>query len=821
MTVPASPPVASPAPPRLSHREILIVFSGLMLGMLLAALDQTIVATALPTIVGDLGGLDHLSWVVTAYLLTSTASTPLYGKVSDLVGRKVVFQAAITIFLAGSALSGLSQTMGQLIAFRAVQGLGAGGLMAMAMAIIGDIVSPRERGRYQGYTGAVFAFSSVAGPLAGGFFVDHLSWRWVFYVNLPIGVAALVVTSVVLRLPVRRLQHKVDYLGSALLVGAVTCLLLVSVWGGSEYAWGSPTIAGLTAAGVLLVGGFVIQERRAAEPVLPLRLFRNPIFSVTSAAAVVVGASMFGAIVYMPLYLQVVNGASPTTSGLQLTPLMVGVIIGSVGSGRIISRRGRYKAFPVAGTAIMTAGLFLLSRLDAHTSRPAQVAAMAVVGLGVGLVMQVLVLAVQNSVAHRDLGTATSASSFFRSMGGAFGVAVYGSILNSGLAERLANLAPAGVAVDPAAVQGGPDALRSLPPAAHAAVVEAFARSLHSVFLAAVPIALAGFVIVLFLKELPLRDSAHVGLEGLGEAGVFEPAEPDTEPARTATADPQPATVLNPPGPAVPGFSAAVGGAVPPPISEPVAVGTALPATAAAPASWWQRTGGPGPQGGEQPRTSNGGPWGGDGGPPGVRPAPAGQPVALRASVVSAGAGSPTGTVTFAIGDEILAVAALAGDGTAVATVTLRPGRHAITARYDGDDHHAASRATVDHAVGVATRTILDGPHAASRCGEPVTLTAFVSFLDPAVDGPTGTVTFTTGAETIGVAPVDSAGRAIITVALAPGTYALSATYSGDDRHATSTSRALTHTVQPAATTITLTVETDVDRPSEHWPADG
>lgn len=555
MTVPASSPASSPvSPPRLSHREILIVFSGLMLGMLLAALDQTIVATALPTIVGDLGGLDHLSWVVTAYLLTSTASTPLYGKVSDLVGRKVVFQAAITIFLVGSALSGLSQTMGQLIGFRAVQGLGAGGLMAMAMAIVGDIVSPRERGRYQGYTGAVFAFSSVAGPLVGGFFVDHLSWRWVFYVNLPVGVAALVVTSVVLRLPVRRLEHRVDYLGSALLVGAVTCLLLVSVWGGTEYAWGSSTIAALTAGGVLLVGGFVIQERRAAEPVLPLRLFRNPVFSVTSAAAVVVGASMFGAIVYVPLYLQVVNGASPTTSGLQLTPLMMGLIVGSVGSGRIISRRGRYKAFPVAGTAIMTAGLFLLSRLDAHTSRPAQAAAMVVVGLGVGLVMQVLVLAVQNSVAHRDLGTATSASSFFRSMGGAFGVAAFGSILNSGLAKHLANLAPAGVAIDPAAVQGGPEALRSLPPAAHAAVVEAFARSLHSVFLVAVPIALAGFVIVLFLKELPLRESAHVGLETLGEAGVYDPPEPetDTEPARVPFTAAEPATVPDPVGTAVP-----------------------------------------------------------------------------------------------------------------------------------------------------------------------------------------------------------------------------------------------------------------------------
>jgi EmrB/QacA subfamily drug resistance transporter len=504
------------APTQLTHRQILVVFSGLLLGMFLAALDQTIVATALPTIVGDLGGLNHLSWVVTAYLLTSTASTPLYGKISDLYGRKIMFQTAIVIFLVGSALSGLSQNMSQLIAFRAVQGLGAGGLMSMAMAIIGDIVSPRERGRYQGYTGAVFACASVFGPLAGGFFVDNLSWRWVFYVNLPVGILALAVTSSVLRLPFARRQPIIDYLGSALLVAAVSCLLLVTVWGGNEYEWGSPTILGLAVAGVALVGLFIAQERRAAEPVLPLRLFRDPIFRVADATAFIVGLTMFGVIVFVPLYLQVVNGATPTRSGLLLTPLMVGVIVGTVGSGRRITKTGRYRMFPIAGTGVMTIGLFLLSRFDAHTSRLTQSLFMAVVGLGIGLVLQVLVLAVQNSVAASDLGTATSANTFFRSMGGAFGVAIFGSIFNNRLEHYVAALFP-GKAFDSSALQAGPEALHALPPQAQTAIVDAFARALHVTFLCAVPVAAVGFVLALRLRELPLRDNVHVGVEALAE----------------------------------------------------------------------------------------------------------------------------------------------------------------------------------------------------------------------------------------------------------------------------------------------------------------
>jgi len=520
MTEPAFASVGAPSTTTtspLTHRQILVVFSGLMLGMFLAALDQTIVSTALPTIVGDLGGLNHLSWVVTAYLLTSTASTPLYGKISDLYGRKIMFQSAIVIFLIGSALSGLAQNMGQLIGFRAVQGMGAGGLMAMAMAIIGDIVSPRERGRYQGYTGAVFAVSSIGGPLIGGFFVDHLSWRWVFYINIPIGILALVVTSSVLRLPFIRHPHAIDYLGSALLVAAVSCVLLVTVWGGSEYAWGSTTIVSLAIAGIVLVGLFLAQEQRAAEPVLPLRLFKNPIFSVANGVSFIIGMSMFGVIIFVPLFLQVVNGASPTRSGLLLTPMMLGMIIGSVGSGRLITQWGRYKIFPVTGTAIMAFGLFLLSRFDTDTSRLKQSLAMAVVGLGLGLVMQVLVLVVQNAVESRDMGVATSASSFFRSMGGAFGVAVFGSVFNNRLTAHFTEMVLVGPPIDPGVLQSGPQVLRALPPETRDPVIGAYAQALHDTFLLGVPFAVLAFIVVLFLREVPLREGTHVGFETMGE----------------------------------------------------------------------------------------------------------------------------------------------------------------------------------------------------------------------------------------------------------------------------------------------------------------
>lgn len=503
---------------KLTHRQILVVFSGLMLGMFLAALDQTIVSTALPTIVGELGGLDHLSWVVTAYLLTSTASAPLYGKVSDLYGRKIVFQFAIVVFLIGSMLAGLAQSMTHLVVFRAIQGLGAGGLMVMALTIIGDILSPRERGRYQGYFGAVFAISSVAGPLVGGFFTDHLTWRWVFYINLPIGIIALIVTTSALNLPFVRQPHKVDYPGAALLVGAVSALLLVTVLGGSEYPWGSSRIVSLSAVAVVLTVLFLWRETRAAEPILPLRLFRNATYSLTGAAGFILGLAMFGGIVFLPLFLQVVTGASATNSGLLILPLMVGIIGASVSSGRLISKTGRYKRYPVAGMALTVIALLLMSTMDASTSRPLSSLYMVLLGAGVGMVMQVLVIAVQNAVDHRDLGVATSTNAFFRSLGGAFGTAIFGAILTARLGHLLPRLLPAGAAdLDPALLLGSPAQIRTLEPAVQGAVVEAFARSVSSVFLWAVPFAVMGFVLVVFLREIPLRDTAHVGSRGPAE----------------------------------------------------------------------------------------------------------------------------------------------------------------------------------------------------------------------------------------------------------------------------------------------------------------
>lgn len=496
----------------MERRQIMLVFVSLMLGMFLASLDQTIVATALPTIVGELGGLESLAWVVTAYLLTSTATSPLYGKLSDLYGRKLMFQVAIAIFLIGSALSGMAQSMSQLIGFRAIQGIGAGGLIVMALTIIGDVLSPRERGRYQGYMGSVFAVSSVGGPLIGGFFVDNLSWRWVFYINLPIGILALVATARFLQLPARRRERKIDYLGAALLVAGVVSALLVTVWGGSEYAWDSPTILGLATAAVVLLGLFVWQETRAEEPILPLRLFRNRVYSLTSAAGFIVGLAMFGGIIFLPLFLQVVTGVSATDSGLLLVPLMAGILTTSIVSGRRISFHGRYKRYPIAGTAIATVGLFLLSTMGPDTGLLAASLYMVVLGSGLGLVMQVLVLAVQNAVDMDDLGVATSSSAFFRSLGGSFGTALFGAVLNSrlaaGISEKLGELADS---VPIAELTGSPAVMAQLPDQVRIPLVEAFSEAITGVFAIAVPFTLVALVLVLLLPELPLRDTAHVG----------------------------------------------------------------------------------------------------------------------------------------------------------------------------------------------------------------------------------------------------------------------------------------------------------------------
>jgi EmrB/QacA subfamily drug resistance transporter len=510
-TKPIARAAETPQPGALSHRQILVVFSGLMAGMLLAALDQTIVSTALPTIVGELGGIDHLSWVVTAYLLTSTAVVPLYGKISDLYGRKIVFQTAIVIFLIGSVLSGLSQSMLMLIVFRGIQGLGGGGLMAMAMAIIGDVVSPRQRGRYVGYLGAVFAASSVIGPLVGGFFVDSLSWRWIFYINLPVGIVALFVTSSVLKLPFRKVQHRIDFEGAALLVAGVVCLLFVCVWGGVTYPWSSPIIVSLAGAAAVLLVAFVLQERRVEEPLLPLRLFSDPIFSVSTVVSFLVGIAMFGAMVFLPVYLQAVKGASATRSGLLVLPLMLGLMSMSVLSGRIISRTGHYKTWPVAGMGIAAVGVFLLSRMDANTSRVQTALFMVVVGAGLGMVMQVLLLAVQNSAPHADLGVATSAVNFFRQMGATLGVAVFGAIFSTRLGNELSALLPAGHGLDPSRLANGPEQIKALPPEIHDVVVRALSHSLQTVFLCGVPVLLAGFGLSWLLRQIPLRDTVHVG----------------------------------------------------------------------------------------------------------------------------------------------------------------------------------------------------------------------------------------------------------------------------------------------------------------------
>jgi EmrB/QacA subfamily drug resistance transporter len=484
------------------HPPIRLLFPALLLVMLLAALDQTIVSTALPTIVGELGGLDRLSWVVTAYLLTSTIVVPLYGKFGDLYGRKIVLQAAIVIFLVGSALCGIAQDMMQLIVLRAVQGIGGGGLLVVTMAAIGDVIPPAQRGKYQGLFGGVFGLATVVGPLLGGFLVEHLTWRWIFYINLPLGAVALAVIGAVFRPHTAQVKHVIDYMGAAWLAAALTCLILFTSQGGTILPWTSPQLWLTLLLGCVAVVGFIHEEKHAAEPIMPLELFRHRTFVLSSLIGFIVGVSLFGSVTFVPLYLQIVKGSTPSVAGMQMSPMMGGLFVMSIATGRTISKIGKYRMFPIIGTALVAVAMTLLAHLSIDTPIERMYLYLGLLGCGLGMVMQVLILAVQNAVEFRHMGVATSGATLFRSIGGSVGVAAFGAVFSNGLQTRLAKVLTPDVELPKPLT---PEVIRHLPPTLHADYLNAFAGALHTVYFLAACVVVFAFALAWLLQDIPLR----------------------------------------------------------------------------------------------------------------------------------------------------------------------------------------------------------------------------------------------------------------------------------------------------------------------------